>query len=388
LLRNSIEDPVTGREAIKEGAVMAADTTQAWTGDGAIDDARVQEFAGRLMETFTHGIAGLIIDLAHRIGLLEALAAGPGTSGQLAERARLHERYVREILGALVTSRIVTHDPSSGTYVLPAEHAVCLTSRSPMNMAPLARLNTLLAKHVEGVEQACREGGGVPYDAFRPEFTEVMDGLSRGTLDGHLLQHILPSAGQLPFRLADGIRVADVGCGTGHAVNLMARAYPRSTFVGYDLAPDALGNARREAAELGLTNATFEMLDGTQVPVDPPFDAVFAFSTIHDLADPVTTLARIHRALVPGGAFVMVDIKASSRLHDNMDIPWAPWLYGVSTLHCMTVSLSQSGAGLGTVWGEQVAREMLADAGFVQIEVHDVPDDPFNAVYVARTPAS
>jgi SAM-dependent methyltransferase len=366
---------------------MAADTTQPGTGDGTIDDARVQEFAGRLMETITHGVAGLIIDLADRIGLLEALAAGPGTSEQLADRARLHERYVREILGTLVTSRIVTFEPSRGTYLLPAEHALCLTSGSPLNMAPLARLNTLLAKHVEGVERASRDGGGVPYDAFRPEFTEIMDGLSRGTLDSHLLQDILPLAGQLPFRLADGIRVVDVGCGTGHAINLMARAYPRSTFVGYDLAPDALGDARHEAAELGLTNTTFEVLDATVLPLDPPFDAVFAFSTIHDLVDPVTTLARIHRALVPGGVFVMVDVKASSRLQDNMEIPWAPWLYGISTLHCMTVSLSQRGAGLGTVWGEQVACEMLADAGFVEIDVHDVPDDPFDSVYVARAPA-
>ena len=287
-----------------------------------------------------------------------------------------------------VTSRIVTYDPSSGTYLLPAEHALCLTSGGPMNMTPLARLNTLLAKHVEGVEQASREGGGVPYDAFWPEFIEIMDGLSRGTMDSHLLQDILPLAGQLPVRLADGIRVADVGCGTGHAINLMARAHPRSTFVGYDIAPDALDIARREATELGLTNITFEVLDGTQLPVDPPFDAVFAFSTIHDLVDPVTTLARIHRALVPHGVFVMVDIKASSRLQDNMDIPWAPWLYGVSTLHCMTVSLSQRGAGLGTVWGEQVARHMLADAGFVEIDVHDVPDDPFDSVYVAHKAAS
>jgi SAM-dependent methyltransferase len=130
------------------------------------------------------------------------------------------------------------------------------------------------------------------------------------------------------------------------------------------------------------------MLDGTQLPVDSPFDAVFSFSVIHDLADPITTLARIHRALVPGGVFVMVDVKASSRLQDNMDIPWAPWLYGVSTLYCMTVSLSQRGAGLGTVRGEQVARQMLADAGFVEIDVPDVPDDPFDCVYLARTPAS
>src|SRR4051795_5381505 len=183
---------------------MATDTTQARTGGGAIDDSRGQEFAGRLLETFTHGMAGLIIDLAGRIGLFDVLATGPGTTEQLADRAGLHERYVREILGALVGSRIVTYDPSSGTYMLPAEHALCLTSGSPMNMVPLARLNTLLAKHVDGVEQASRDGGGVPYDAFRPEFTEIMDGLSRGTMDSHLLQDILPLAGQLPVRLADG----------------------------------------------------------------------------------------------------------------------------------------------------------------------------------------
>src|ERR687890_890127 len=103
---------------------MAADTPQARTSDGAIDQARVEEFAGRLMETFTHGMAGLIIDLADRIGLLEVLAAGPGTSEQLADRAGLHERYVREILGALATSRVVNFDASRATYLLPAEHAV------------------------------------------------------------------------------------------------------------------------------------------------------------------------------------------------------------------------------------------------------------------------
>jgi ubiquinone/menaquinone biosynthesis C-methylase UbiE len=319
---------------------------------------------------------------------IDRLAAGPGTSEQLAKRAGLNERYVREILGALATSKVVTYDPTGQSYALPAEHALCLTGPGSTNMAPLARLNTLLAKHIEGVERAAQEGGGVPYDAFQPEFTDIMDRLSRGTMDEKLLEAMLPLAGDLSSRLADGIRVADIGCGTGHAINLMARAYPRSTFVGYDLATDALEKARREATELGLTNTTFEVLDGTRLPAEPPFDAVFAFSTIHDLVDPVTILARIHRALLPGGVFVMVDIKASSRLQDNLDTPWAPWLYGVSTLYCMTVSLSQGGAGLGTAWGEQLARQMLANTGFVKVEVHDVPDDPFDSLYVAHKPAT
>ena len=120
------------------------------------------------------------------------------------------------------------------------------------------------------------------------------------------------------------------------------------------------------------------------LPADPPFDAVCAFDAIHDQADPAGVLARAHAALVPGGTFLMMDVKAASDLEDNLDNPFAPWLYGVSTLHCMTVSLAQGGAGLGAVWGERVARQMLADAGFVDVSVHDVPEDPLDSVYVAR----
>ena len=126
------------------------------------------------------------------------------------------------------------------------------------------------------------------------------------------------------------------------------------------------------------------MCDVRELPLDPPFGAVFAFDAVHDQADPAGVLARVHAALEPGGVFVMVDIKAATELAGNVGNPLAPWLYGVSTLHCLTVSLAQDGAGLGTVWGEERAREMLGDAGFVDVAVHDVPDDPFNSVYVAH----
>lgn len=223
----------------------------------------------------------------------------------------------------------------------------------------------------------------MPYERFRPEFTTVMDAMSRGLLDGQLLDGILPVTG-LAERLAAGIRVADVGCGTGHAANLLARAFPRSTVTGYDIGTDAIAAARAEAAEYGLTNATFEVLDVTGLPAEPPLDAVFAFDAIHDQVDPRTVLYRIHAALRPGGVFVMMDIKAESALEDNVDNPVAPWLYGISTLHCLTVSLAHGGAGLGTVWGEQLARTMLTEAGFRHIEVYDVPDDPMNSVYITR----
>ncbi|CAN5237196.1 class I SAM-dependent methyltransferase [soil metagenome] len=349
-----------------------------------IDQARVEAFVGRVLDTYTAGMLTFTIDLAHRTGLFEALAQGPATSQELADRAGLVERYVRECLGGLVTGGLVDYDAATTAYTLPAEHAVCLTGGGSTNLAPLSQINALLARHLKAVATAFREGGGVPYEQFRPEFSDVMDAANRGLYDGQLLDGILPVTGDLPARLADGIRVADIGCGTGHVINLLARSFPRSQFVGYDIGADAIEKARAEAVEYRLTNASFEVLDVTQLPADPPFGAVFAFDAIHDQVDPATVLRRVHSALAPDGVFVMMDIKASSNLEDNLANPLAPWLYGVSTLHCTTVSLAHNGAGLGTVWGEQVALRMLADAGFVTVDVYDVPDDPMDSLYVAR----
>jgi SAM-dependent methyltransferase len=349
-----------------------------------LDEARIEEFASRLLGTYTESLVALMIDLANRTGLLEVLAAGPDTSTGLAERAGLQERYVRECLGALVTARIVMFEPGPQRYLLPVEHAVCLTGSGALNLAPLARVGTELGRHLGAVARAFREGGGVPYEAYRPQFTDMMDGVSRGLFDSQLVDGILPLAGDLVDRLTAGMRVADLACGTGHAVTVMARAFPRSTFVGYDLSTDAIDGARAEAAELGLSNAAFEVLDLADLPNDLPFEAMCAFDAIHDQVDPARVLARAHAALTAEGTLLMMGIKAASDLEDNLDNPAAPWLYGVSTLHCMTVSLARGGAGLGAVWGERVARQLLADTGFVEVTVHEVPDDPLNLVYVAR----
>lgn len=352
----------------------------------ALDEAKVEEFAGRLFETFTSGTLTLMIDVGHRTGLFEAAAAGPATSTELAERAGLRERYVREWLGALTTAEIFGYDPESGRYTLPPEHAACLTGGGSDNLAPMSLLPALLGNHLDGVIDAFRHGGGVPYEKFRPRFTAVMDGLSRGLFDGQLIDGILPLTGDLPERLTAGIRVADVGCGSGHALNLLAAAYPASTFVGYDIGADAIEQARAEAAEMGLSNVRFEVQDVARLPLDPPLDAVFAFDAIHDQADPAGVLRSVHAALAEGGTFVMFDIKASSKLENNVGNPFAPLLYSISTLHCMTVSLALDGAGLGTCWGEELARQMLADAGFEVLAVSDVPDDPMDCVYLCRKP--
>ncbi len=364
--------------------MSALDATTATTNPAEIDEEAAAAFAGQLLGFYTGSFITFMIDLGYRTGLFEAASAGPATSQELADRAGLHERYVREWLGAIVTAGIAEYDPGTETYTFPAEHLVCLSGGGELNLAPMSVVSGHLAKFIQPVAERFREGGGVPYSAYRPDFTDVMDAMSRPMFDGVLVDGIVPLVAGLADRLTAGTRVADIGCGTGHTTNILARAFPNSTFVGYDLADDAIERGRAEAADGGLSNVGFEVLDVTQLPTDPPLGVAFAFDAIHDQADPAGVLARVFEALSPGGVFVMFDIRASSHLERNVGNPVAPMLYAVSTLHCMTVSLAGGGAGLGTVWGEELALEMLATAGFVDVEVHEAPADPMDSVYVAR----
>jgi ubiquinone/menaquinone biosynthesis C-methylase UbiE len=175
-----------------------------------------------------------------------------------------------------------------------------------------------------------------------------------------------------------------VGCGSGRALNLLAATYPNSRFVGYDFSDIGLERARSDAEAAGLRNVTFVARDAAQLDEHERFDVVTSFDAIHDQARPDAVLAGIHRALRPGGTYLCVEPKASSHLHENYDLPMAALLYTVSTMHCMTVSLAYDGEGLGAAWGEQVARERLARAGFGEVELTGVRDDRMNNYFLAR----
>ena len=347
------------------------------------DRKRVQEFARKLFGHYTSGILTLMVDIGQRTGLFEAAAKGGGTSQQIAERAGLNERYVREWLGAMATGGIMEYDAASRTFRLPAEHAVCLTGTSSRNLAAGSQGLAMLAKRLPRVAECFKSGGGVPYSEFRPDFTDYMDASWRLLYEGLLVKAFLPAAKGLPERLAAGIRVADLGCGTGHAINLMAREYPRSRFVGYDIAADAIERARAEARAMGLTNAAFEVADVTRLPAETQFDLITSFDAIHDQRDPAAVLRGAAAALAPDGVYLALEPRASSNLEENLANPFAAWMYGVSVLHCMTVSLAEGGAGLGTAWGEQTARQYLAAAGFTSVEVVEAPG-PQNSIYICR----
>ena len=337
------------------------------------------------MVGYIDGMAVMMMaELGTRVGLFEAMAGmPPSTSDAIAARAGLQERYVREWLGAMVTGRVVEYEPGTGRYYLPPEHAASLTGNTTRNLARLASYGPYLSKAIPQVAEAFKHGGGVPYEAYQPEFTDWIDRHNRVVHDARLLDIHLPAVAGLIERLRAGARVADIGCGTGHAVNLMARAFPASTFAGIDISGLSIERARAEAQDMDLTNARFTVLDVAELPAEPRYDVITAFDAIHDQVAPATVLRRVRAALEPDGVFVMVDVRASSRLEENLNIPAAPLIYTASTLHCLTVSLAHGGAGLGAAWGRQRAEQMLREAGFSHLRVHEV-NDPQNLVYEAR----
>jgi ubiquinone/menaquinone biosynthesis C-methylase UbiE len=351
--------------------------------EAVMDDAKLKAFTQRMVGHVTGASAMLMVDIGRQVGLFETMAGlGAATSTDIAKRAGLVERYVREWLGAMVCGGIVEYDPAARTYMLPDEHAAVLTGSSSRNLASVAAFFPLLSRVMPAVAKAFRDGGGVPYSEYQPDFTDLMDRRSRPRYDEFLVERYLGLPGLGP-QLAAGIRVADVGCGTGYCINLMARQYPKSTFVGYDFSEAAITRAREEARARDLTNVSFVVQDVGRLATDVPFNLVTAFDAIHDQIDPAGVLRRIRAALAPGGTFLMLDVWASSNLEDNVASPMATFVYTVSTMHCMTVSLAHNGAGLGTAWGTQLATQMLKEAGFNEVQVFERVD-PTNSLYVAR----
>jgi SAM-dependent methyltransferase len=342
------------------------------------------EFAERMLRTMNEAALALMVSVGHRTGLFDVMAAMPAaTSAELASRALLDERYVREWLAVMTTGRIVEHDGAAGSYWLPADHAAWLTRAAGMrNLATGMQYIGLMALVEDQIVDCFRHGGGVPYSAF-PRFQAIMAEDSGAVHDATLIDMTLPLVPGLIDRLRQGIDVADVGCGSGHAANLMAEAFPRSQFVGFDFSDAGVAAARLEAERKGLANARFEKRDAARLGEIGQFDFITTFDAVHDQARPDLVLAGIAGALRPAGVYLCVDTSASSKLTENLDHPIGPFLYTVSCMHCMTVSLADGGMGLGTMWGEQTARKMLAEAGFTSIEAARLDGDIVNTYIIA-----
>jgi SAM-dependent methyltransferase len=348
------------------------------------DTAKADAFSAYAQSILDGGMLSLMISIGHQTGLFDVMSAlPPSTSARIAEAAKLNERYVREWLGAMVAGRIVEYDPAEHTYFLPPEHAAALTrAAGRKNVCLYTRYVALLGNVEQQIIECFRNGGGVPYLQY-PRFQQLQSDDSTAIFDLTLVQSTLPSVPRLMEQLQSGIDVADIGCGCGHAVNLMARAFPQSRFAGYDVSSQALESATREAGEMKLSNVRFEVKDALDLGGAERFGLITSFDAIHDQAHPARVLRAIHSALHPGGVFLMQEMAASSDVGGNLGLDYGVFMYAASCMHCVPVSLALNGEGLGAAWGREQAREKLMDAGFSRVDIIQTPGEPRHDNFVA-----
>ncbi|MFN6514809.1 MAG: class I SAM-dependent methyltransferase [Nostoc sp. CreGUA01] len=347
------------------------------------DQTKAEGFAVRMLDILNNGALALMISIGHRTKLFDTLAElSPSTSQQIADAAGLNERYVREWLGAMVTGNFIEYHPVEKTYYLPQEHAAFLTRVAPTdNIAPFAQFISVLGAVEDRIVDCFHKGGGVPYSEFK-RFHEVMAEDSGQTVVAALEEHILPLISGLTEALEQGIDVLDVGCGSGRALNKLAQLFPNSHFTGYDFSPEAIAIASTEAQQQGLTNIQFQVKDAATFDEVEQYDLITTFDAVHDQARPDLVLRNIYNALRPNGTYLMQDIHASTDVNGNMEHPIAPFLYTVSCMHCMTVSLAAGGMGLGTMWGQEKAMKMLSEAGFTGVDIKRLAHDLQNDYYI------
>jgi 2-polyprenyl-3-methyl-5-hydroxy-6-metoxy-1,4-benzoquinol methylase len=352
----------------------------------AFDADRAAAFAGRLLQTLNDGALCLMISLGHRTGLFDVLRElPPSSSAAVAAAARLDERYVREWLGAMVTSGIVEIDAATQRYRLPPEHAAALTRAAAAdNMAVFAQYIGVLGAVEDRILHCFAHGGGVAYEHFE-RFHEVMAEDSGQSVLPVLQSHVVPLVPGLHERLTAGVRMLDLGCGRGRILKELATLYPRSRFVGMDLSADAVAHAPRFGA--GVPNVAFlvrDLSDFDRSAEPEAFDVVTTFDAVHDQARPLAVLQGIHRTLKADGVYLMQDISGTGHVHSDVAHPLGTLLYTISCMHCMTVSLAQGGEGLGAMWGEQKTLEYLRRAGFTSVVKKNLAHDIQNNWYVVH----
>ncbi len=346
-----------------------------------MDKKKMRVFMGQFMEMTTGAAVMGVVAVADRIGLFREMAgAAPADLDHWVEATGLQPRYLEEILSTLSAAGFLEFDADQDLFSLPDEHAACLADESsPYCLVGWSQMLPALYGAIPGVAHAAREGGGVAFADFGPDMVE---GIARANGPGIrvlLTRKWLPAMPDVVARLEGGVRVADVGCGSGEAVFALAKAYPASTIVGYDIDSHSIELARGRAQSQQLSNVSFEQCSAESIPAEPGFDFVTTFDVIHDLVEPIPVLRRIREVLNPEGTYLMVEPVAGDALAENLH-PAGALTYAMSTLHCMTQSLAHGGAGLGAAWGPRRAEGHCREAGFGEFDRIDV-ENAFNAFY-------
>jgi SAM-dependent methyltransferase len=336
---------------------------------------KVKKFSAQVSNDIGAAMLGAMSYIGDRLGIFKSLSDGASvSSGELAEKTGLDERYLREWLGAMTAAEYLNYDAASKRYSMPAENAMILArEESPFFMGGFIQGIIPNLSVTPKVLEAFRTGKGVRQSEYPPETFESMERSTANMYRNQLVKHWLPAMPQVVKALEEGGSALDVGCGSGRCAITLAQTFPKAKIFGYDAHPGSLERARTNARAAGLGDRiSFEVVDCTRLPA-AKFDFISTFDVVHDSIDPVGLLRSIRAALRPGGTYLMVEVNVSARLEDNISA-MGRMMYSMSTLYCMSVSLGGGGAGIGACMGEEKARELAKEAGFSSFERVPVKD--------------
>ncbi|HQZ33017.1 MAG TPA: class I SAM-dependent methyltransferase [Ilumatobacteraceae bacterium] len=353
-----------------------------------IDSDALKMFSYQVFTKLEGAVTAGMIHLGDQLGLYTTMkqAGQPLTTAELADRAGLAERWVREWAHNQAAARLIVAD-SEGCFSLTPEAAVVFATpdHPAYGMGMFHRLPQTMHA-LEDVRESFRTGVGHDYDSHGPQGAVGIERSFEPWSNANLLPTVLPSVDGLVERLQAGACVVDIGCGAGSAVLLMAKEFPKSTFHGYDISQYALARAAQKLEDSGLHNASFDDPRQSPMPADNSVNFITTFDCIHDMTQPTEMMRRIRHAIKPDGVWLLVDIKALDTFEENArKNPMASLMYGISVLSCMSSALSEAdGEGLGTLGlSENKARAMAQAAGFTRFRKLDV-DHSVNAFYEVR----
>ncbi len=353
------------------------------TAAAAVDQAKVEKFVERMVDDVGTAMRGALSYIGDKHGIFRVLAAaGPVTVEELAKKTKLNARYLREWLGAMATAQYIEYQSDGGKYFLPPEHAAVLADENfPFFLGGFMELIVPTVSVAPQVAKAFKNGKGVPQSAYSAEMFESIERCTAPWYQHQLVQKWIPAMPQVGEKLRAGGAALDVGCGSGRAAITLARAFPKAHVFGFDNHPGSIGRAKANAKAAGVKNVAFKAVDCTKLP-QRQCDFISTFDVVHDSVNPVALMTSIRKALKPDGTYLMLEMNCSPNVHENVN-PIGRLLYSVSTLYCMTTSLSKNGAGIGAVMGEPKARELADKAGFKHFRRLPL-EDPFSVLYELR----
>jgi len=342
---------------------------------------KLNELVGKLVNDLGVCLSGASILLGDRLGLYKAMAgSGPMTSADLAAKTKTSERYVREWLNANAASGYITYDAASKTYELPAEQAVALTA---IDLPGAFHIVSACFKDEPKITQAFRTGQGVGWHEHDANLFFGTERFFRPNYEQNLMSSWLPALDGVMDKLATGALVADVGCGHGSSTILMAKAFPKSRFSGFDYHSGSIEYARHVAGRDGLLDQiSFEVSSAKSYPANGGYDLVTFFDCLHDMGDPVGAAKHVLSTLKPDGTWMVVEPFANDTPEQNHN-PVGRIFYSASTMLCTPASLAQEvGAALGAQAGEERIRDVIMAAGFSRFR--RAAQTPFNLVFEVR----